>query len=147
MKRFFIITVKGILLAALCVGVLISCDDDDDDDNNLTISGTLVNADPSYGFIGNSTEFRLQIDLGEKEDFTLNLAPGQIIGVQLKENKTYILHVVVLNQGGGALSEYVNSFFIDDIPLDNQFKDVLCSWYVEFVSNYPEYGFGNEFGT
>ena len=145
MKRSFIRTVKVILLVSLCLGVLVSCGDDDD--NGVTISNVITDADPSYGFIVNSTGYQLLIDFGEEEKFELRLVPGQILQVNLRENRTYVLHVVVLDIRGGAISEYNNTFFIDDVPLDNQFRDVLCSWYVEFTSNYPEYGFANKFGT
>ena len=146
MKRFFIMTVKVILLVSLCLGVLVSCGDDDDN-KDLTVSNALTSADPSYGFMVNSSGYQLLIDFGEEESFELSLVPGQILQVNLQENRTYVLHVVVLDIRGGAISEYINTFFIDDIPLDNQFRDILCSWYVEFTSTYPEYGFANKFGT
>lgn len=146
MKRFFMITVNVMLCVSLCLGVLVSCDDDDDD-KNLTVSDALSEADPSYGFMANSTEYQLLIDFGEKEKFNFRLAPGQVVEMNLQYNKTYVMHVVVLNTWGGAISEYINAFFIDNIPLDNQFREIVCSWYFEFISNYPEYGFTNEFGT
>lgn len=142
MKRFFIVMVKIILCISLCLGVLVSCDNNDDD-KNLTIT----NADPSYGFMANSTEYHLLIDFGEKEKFELRLPPRQVIEMNLQYNRTYVMHVVVLNNWGGVISEYINAFFIDNIPLDNQFREVVCSWYFEFISNYPEYGFANKSGT
>ena len=95
----------------------------------------------------NSTRYRLVIDLAEREKFEFELAPGMTVGIYLQVKKTHTLHVVVLNQAGRAISEYVNSFYIDDIPLDNQLKDYICSWYVEFTPEFPEYGFANRFGT
>ncbi len=146
MKKFFISTVKAILLVMLCSGLLIGCNDEDDDKNS-PISNAIASNDPSYGFMVNSTQYHLALDLGEKEKFEFSLSPGMTIGVRLKVKRTYVLHVVVLNAAGRTVSEYVNSFYIDDVPLDNQLKDYLCSWYVEFTPKYPEYGFANKFGT
>jgi len=146
MKKFFIITVKVILIVSLCLGILVSCGDDDDDKSSV-ISGAVMDADPSYGFMVNSTGFRLLIDLGEREEFDVSLAPGEIIWIRLKENRTYVLHVVVLNETGRGLAEYVNSFYIDDVPLDNYLMDFVCSWYVEFTPVYPGDGFANRFGS
>ena len=146
MKKYCMTTVKILLVVFLCTGVLVSCGDDDDDKDS-TIMDAIANADPSYGFMVNSTQYRLVIDLGEEEEFEIALDPGMIIDMQLKERKTYILHVVVMNTRGRAISEYVNSFYIDEIPLDNQLGDFICSWYVEFTPNQPESGFANNFGT
>ena len=145
MKRFFIRAVKVVLLVSLGSGIFVSCGDDDEKD--VTISGALANADPSYGFIVNSTDYQLLIDFGEKEKFDLKLAPRQMLYITLKENRTYVMHVVVLNNEGGAIADYNEAFFIDNVPLDNQFRDIVCSWYFEFTSNYPEYGFANNSGT
>jgi hypothetical protein len=147
MKESFITIVKVLLFISLCLGLLVSCGDDDDDDKYSFVSGTISNTDPSYGFMANSTPYHLVIDLGEREDFEFTLAPGMITGMHLKEKRTYVLHVVVLNESGRAISEYLNSFYIDDVPLDNQLKDFVCSWFVEFTSKYPESGFANNFGT
>ena len=145
MKRFFIGAMKVFLLVSLCSGVLVNWGDDDDKD--VTISGALTDADPSYGFIVNSTDYQLLIYFGEKEKFDLTLVPRQMLYITLKENRTYVMHVVVLNSGGGVVADYIEAFYIDNIPLDNQFRDVVCSWYFEFTSNYPEYGFANNSGT
>ncbi len=146
MEKFFLTTVKVLFIVFLCINFLISCNDDDDDDNS-SILGSIASADASYGFMANSTSYSLVIDLGEKEEFEITLEPGAIVEMKLQENKTYVIHVVVMNTAGRALSEYINSFFIDDIPLDNQLSDFVCSWYVEFTSNQPLSGFANEFGT
>ena len=62
MKRFFIGAVNVILLVSLCSGVFVSCGDDDEKD--VIVNGALANADPSYGFIVNSTDYQLLIDFG-----------------------------------------------------------------------------------
>jgi len=145
MKKFFTIAGKIVVGVGLCLGLLGSCEDNDKKDTSP--NSPVTEADPSYGFMLNSTPYSLNIDLGEEEDFNINLAPGQLLGTYLKENKTYVIHVVVLNNARRAISEYVTSFYVDDIPLDNQLTDFLCNWYVEFTSTYPELGFTNKFGT
>jgi hypothetical protein len=146
MRRFLITMMKVILLGLLCSGVLVSCNDDDNNQKS-TITSAIGNSDPSYGFLLNSTPYLLKIDLGEEETFTIELNPGMLLGMHLKENKTYVLHVVILNNVGRVVSEYVNSFYIDAVPLDNQLEDFICSWYVEFTPTFPETGFVNKFGT
>jgi hypothetical protein len=132
----------GIIL--LCAVMLAGCDDDDD--NGPRIS-SISNVDPSYGFMINSTDYHLTIDINEVEKFEINLDPGMVIGLRLDENRSYTMHVVVLNSRGRVVSEYNNSFFIDNIALDNQLSDFVCSWYVEFSPDSSEYGFTNNFGT
>ena len=144
MKTFFRLTRRVLLAGLVCVGVLTGCSDEDDSGNGVS---AITSADPSHGYMLNSTPYHLQIDLGEKEKFELSLNPGMLIEMKLDTNRTYVLHVVVMNAANRAVSEYVNTFYIDDIPLDNQLNDFVCSWYVEFTPTYPEYGFANNFGT
>ena len=145
MKKFFTIAGKIVVGVGLCLGLLGSCGDNDE--KNTSPNSPVTEADPSYGFMLNSTPYDLNIDLGEEEDFNIDLAPGQLLGMYLQENKTYVIHVVVLDNARRAVSDYLTSFYIDDIPLDNQLTDFLCNWYVEFTSTYPELGFTNKFGT
>lgn len=139
-------TLMTLLLIGMgCMGLLTSCEDDDDDYDPL--SEAISDTDPSYGFLLNATSYRLQIDLGEVEEFKIVLNPGQLKLARLDPDRTYILHVLVLDTAGRVVSEYVNTFYIDNIPLDNQLRDFLCSWFVEFTPNNPLYGFANNFGS
>lgn len=140
MKRFFL----TLFIVVLCTGFLVNCGDDDDDS---LIMSSIANDDPSYGFMVNSTQYRLVIDLDEKEEFDIALDPGMIIDMRLRTRKTHVLHVVVLDGANRALSEYINTFYIDEIPLDNQIKDFVCSWYVEFTPEQPLSGFANKTGS
>ena len=143
MKKHITTTGKLLYIILLCVGVLISCSDDDDDTTNST-STALVSANPSNGFIVNSTDFRAVIDFGQQNQFQTTLEPGQMMNMNLQRNKTHLVHVVLLNESDRALSEFVNNFYIDNTALDNQLRDFLCSWYVEFVTMS---GFNNRFGS
>lgn len=145
MKSFFITLGKLLLIVMVCSGLLTACNNDDG--KKGAISGAISTPDPSYGFLVNATPYRLQIDFGEKETFDLILSPGQILGVHLDTKRAYVMHVVVLNTAGRVVSDYMNGFYVDEIPLDNQLRDFVCSWYVEFTANYPEYGYANDFGT
>ncbi|MBD3308699.1 hypothetical protein GF339_19965 [candidate division KSB3 bacterium] len=144
MRKYLSTMATLVLLLGLCSGIIVGCDDDDDDSRS-TIMDTIANDDPSYGFLVNSTTYRMVLDLGEAERFNLTLEPGAIISLNLQTQKTHLIHVVVLNQANRAIADYVNGFYIDEIPLDNRLKDFICSWYVEFISD--ESGFGNNFGT
>ena len=130
-------------LVLLCSGLLLSCSDDDDD-NGVVIANTQTSANPEYGFIVNSLAYTVVLDFNEREEFTTTLTPGMIIEMNFQEKKTHLLHVMVMNDAGRIFAEYVNSFYIDDVPLDNQLGDFQCSWYIELIS---EYGFDNNFGT
>lgn len=144
MKTLFRFTLWMLVVGLGCAGMLIGCGDEDTSDHGVS---SITSADPSHGYMLNSTPYYLQIDLGEKEEFALRLNPGMLIEMNLDTNRTYVLHVVVLNSANRTVSEYINTFYIDDIPLDNQLNDFVCSWYVEFTPNYPEYGYANNFGT
>lgn len=134
---------KLVMLVLLCAGLIMSCKDDDDD-NLSPNSEILGNINPGYGFLVNSTDYRLVIDLDEQETFEVTLNPGATMGIALHEKKTHVIHVLMVNGAGRVVTEYVNSFYIDDIPLDNQLNDFVCNWYVEF---FAESGFVNKFGT
>lgn len=142
-KQFFLVC-KYVLLLLLCVGIMTGCDDDDDNGDNIAITSAIDQPDPKRGFIMNSLDYMVVIDIDEKEKFRMSLSPGMIVELKLQEKKTHVLHAVVLNTQGRTIHEFVNSFYIDEFPLDNQFKDFVCSWYVELVS---EYGFGNDMGS
>ena len=142
MKRSVIIIGKLVFIVLVCLGVLASCSDDDD--NTSSTTAAIVANDPSYGFIANSTNYRMVIDIGEKKAFQFTLEPGATIDLNLHQKKTHVAHVVLLNAADRVVADYVNSFYIDEIPLDSQFRDMICSWYAEFIS---ESGFGNNFGT
>ena len=142
MKKNFKTSLKILFIVFLCAGILVGCDDDDDKKNVIT--NAIADSDPSQGFIVNSLDYRVVIDFNEKEEFNASLDPGMILEINLTDNTTHLLHVVVLNGEGRIISEYSNSFYIDNIPLDNQLKDFLCSWYIDLVS---ESGYGNDFGS
>ena len=144
MQKQFFLVLKCVLLFVLCVGILSGCDDSDGNGKSNVITTAIDDPDPKRGFIMNSLNYTLVIDIDEKEEFRMSLSPGAIVEISLKEQKTHLLHAVVLNAEGRVVNDFVNSFYIDEVPLDNQFKDFLCSWYVEIVS---EYGFGNDMGT
>lgn len=144
MKKQVLLALRIVLLCILCTGMLSGCDDDNDSGNKNIITTAIDDPDASRGFIMNSLNYTVILDLDEKEKFNLSLSPGMTVELRLKENKTHLLHVVVLSAEGRVIREFVNSFYIDDVPLDNQLKDFLCSWYVELIS---EYGFGNNLGT
>ncbi len=140
MKR---VLLTGCILI-VCLGFVVSCSDDDDD-NDLT--GAIATEDPSIGYMLNSTEYRLLIDLNEQEKFDIALDPGTIIEMKLKTRKTHVAHVIVMNSANRAIGEYVDTFYINEIPLDHRFKDFICSWYLEFTPNYPLQGRANLSGS
>lgn len=142
MKKHITTTGKLLYIILLCVGMLISCSDDDDKDNPA--STAILSADPSDGFLVNSTGFRAVIDFGQQKQFQTTLEPGQMMNLNLQRDKTHVVHVVLLNESDRALSDFVNSFYIDETALDNQLRDFLCSWYVEFVTMS---GYNNRFGS
>lgn len=144
MQKQFFLVVKYVVLFVLCVGILAGCDDDDGNGNKAVITTAIADSDPARGFIMNSLNYTVVIDIDEKEEFRMAIGPGGIVEVSLKAKKTHLLHVVVLNAQGRVVNEFMNSFYIDEVPLDNQFRDFLCSWYVELVS---EHGFGNYMGS
>ncbi|PID56469.1 hypothetical protein CSB45_11500 [candidate division KSB3 bacterium] len=125
----------------LCFGVLAGCGDDKD---MSPVSSAIEKRDPSYGFLLNSTPYRLVLDFEEQNRFRKTLEPGELISLTRQKNRTHLVHVVVMDEGDRAITDYVNSFYIDDYALDNQLRDFLCSWYVEFVS---DSGFYNNFGS
>jgi hypothetical protein len=131
-----------IIAVVICLGGLISCDDDDE-----TKSTILMEADPSLGYLYNSSSYTLKIDLDEKEDFAINLVPQQLYKLNLQADQTHIFHVLVLNSKGRVVSEYVNTFYVNDVPLDNQLSDFMCNWFYEFTDVNPEYGFANRSGA
>ncbi|MBD3308698.1 hypothetical protein GF339_19960 [candidate division KSB3 bacterium] len=136
--------ILGIIIAVgLCVAMLIGCSDDDNG-ANPTVTQSIANADPSAGFIANATTYRLVIEIDGDTASTFSLDPGVIVNLSLQEQTTHLLHVTVFDGTGDKLAEYLNSFYIDEIPLDNRLNDFLCSWYVEIIS---ESGFANNFGT
>lgn len=139
-------TLKLLLVSVVCIGMLGSCGDDDDN-NYEPLSESIASTDPSYGYMWNNTRYTLQIDFGEVEEFNVTLAPGAMMLAQLTTDRTYIMHVVVMNSRMRVVSEYINALYVDNIPLDNQFRDFVCSWFVEFTPNYPEYGYANNFGS
>ncbi len=143
MKKQILLVLKVILMCSACLGMLGGCDDDDDG-NKRIITTAIDQPNASRGYIMNSLKYSVLIDLDEKEEFNLLLGPGMTVELNLQENKTHLLHAAVLNSQGRVIKEFVNSFFINNVPLDNQLKDFLCSWYVEIVS---ESGFGNNIGS
>lgn len=143
MKKQVLLALRILFVFTLCIGILSGCDDDDNG-NKRVITTAIDKPDASHGYIMNSLNYTVLIDIDEKEEFNLSLRSGMTVELRLKENKTHLLHAVVLDAQGRVMREFVNSFFIDDVPLDNQLKDYLCSWYVELTS---EYGFGNNLGT
>ncbi|GAK55785.1 hypothetical protein U27_02744 [Candidatus Vecturithrix granuli] len=143
MKKQVLLALRIVFVFTLCIGMLSGCDDDDNGNKNA-ITTAIDKPDASHGYIMNSLSYTVLIDIDEKEKFNLSLSPGMTVELRLKANKTHLLHAVVLNAQGRVMQEFVNSFYIDDVPLDNQLKDYLCSWYVELTS---EYGFGNNLGT
>ncbi len=146
MKRFLLHGLKVLLIVCVCSGFLVSCGDDDDD-NDSGVTNSISDDNPSYGFMLNSTQYRLLIDIDDKDEFEIALDPGMIIDMHLQTRKTHLMHVLVLNQSSTIIGEYINGFYVDEYPLDNQLKDFLCNWYVEFTAEYPFTGWANEFGT
>lgn len=142
MKKQVLLALRIVFVVTLCIGMLSGCDDDNGDNHVLTTA--IDTPDASHGYIMNSLSYTVLIDIDEKEKFNLSLSPGMTVELSLEENKTHLLHAVVLNAQGRVIQEFVNSFYIDNVPLDNQLKDYLCSWYVELIA---ESGFGNNLGT
>jgi hypothetical protein len=149
MKKFWRITIKAIMLVLLGLGMMMGCNDDKKNSDSKQSSPTNVigTADPSYGYLVNETPYRLKIDIDEEETFTVELPSGMLLGMSLTPNKTHVLHVAVLNSASKVVAEYTNSLYIDEYPLDHQLLNFICSWYVEFTDNHPEYGFANNFGS
>lgn len=142
MKRLYKIIISLFVVVVLS-GFLVSCESDDESNSN--VSDVIGDDDPGQGFLANSTSYRLLLDFEETNEFNVALDPGMIIEMRLSSRQTHLIHIVVLDtRTGRAVSEYVNSFYIDDIPLDNKLHDFVCSWYIEFMS---ESGFANKFGT
>ena len=108
------------------------------------ISSGTPNTDPEYGYVINSTDYTLVIDVDGQEEYQVRIQAGDLLAMALEEEETHLLHVIVLDSSGQALAEYVNSFYIDANALDNQVSDFVCSWYVEVVS---ESGYANRFGS
>ena len=131
------------VLGGLCLGLLGNCKSDDNKSSG--ISNVIVAPDPGAGFLLNSTPYSLAIDFQEAETFSVNLAPGKLLEINLTENKTYTIHVVALNAAGRVVSEYNYNFYINDVPLDSQLADFVCNWFVEFMPKYAEFGFTNRY--
>ena len=134
-----IVVLLGMIV--LCFGVLGGCSDDDD---NNPATSAIESRDPSYGFLLNSTPYRIALDFGQQNEFQTTLEPGELMSINMNTDRTHLVHAVVLNGNDRAIADYVNSFFIDKFALDNQLRDFICSWYVEFRS---ESGFYNRFGS
>ncbi len=127
----------------LCCAALLAGCSDDDNDSRLSTS-VIQSGDARQGYFINSTAYRMVIDLEEQEDFTITLQAGQILAQKLAAKETHVAHVVLLDANDRAVADYVNSFYINEIPLDQQYRDFICSWYVDFLSLS---GFGNDFGA
>ncbi len=134
-KRMF----KLFALLMLSAGALLGCNDDDDDSSILGIGKN----DATYGFIMNSTAYRVAIDFEQENDFQTVLEPGKSVAYHLKAGRTHMIHAVVLNENSRALSESYYNFYIDEFALDNTLHDFVCSWYVELLY---DSGFGNKSG-
>lgn len=141
MKQYKMITRVLILLLVILWAIgITSCNKDEE---NSFITGS-PNADPGYGYIINSTEYSLAVDVSERGDYQISIAPGGLNAIQLQPRTTHLIHVVMLDNSGRAVAEYVNSFYINEIALDNQVRDFICSWYVEITSTS---GYTNNFGS
>ncbi|PID56468.1 hypothetical protein CSB45_11495 [candidate division KSB3 bacterium] len=108
------------------------------------ITNGVPNTDPEHGYILNSTNYALVIDINGRNEYQVRIQSGEFFAMTLEQERTHLLHVIVLDDSGQALAEYVNSFYINESALDNHVRNFVCSWYVDVTSTS---GYANTFGS
>ncbi len=143
MKKSWLRTLRFLSVFVVCClscGILVSCNDDDDDSNRGL---PVAENDPTFGYVRNSTVYTIAIDFGKDNEFSIKLAPDGIHAFNMDKGRSHLLHVVVLDNGNHAISEFFTNFNVDYTALDNEWRGFVCSWYVDIVR---ESGFGVETG-
>ena len=131
-----------VLLALLtCILAISGCESESG--RGIPVGG-IPNTDPGHGYVINSTNYTIVIDVNGQNEYQVRIQPGDLLAMGLDQEQTHLLHVIMLNDSGQAVAEYVNSFYINEIALDNQVRDFVCSWYAEVISTS---GYANRFGS
>ncbi len=139
-----LISFQGLLaVASLLLFVVGTSGCDSETGRGLPVGG-IPNTDPGHGYVINSTDYTLVVDVNGQDEYQVRIQAGDLLVMGLEQEQTHLLHVVVLDSSGQAVAEYVNSFYINEVALDNQVRDFVCSWYVEVTS---ASGYANRFGS